>query len=600
MVNTQVSDEAPDTDDLEQSELSKEKPVIADSRPKKPIGRPPKDPGTIPSPIRIDLPPVPFFNFWRDLTTPQLNNGTVYVYRMNPVVDVKHKRLTLAKAKGEDVVEDDNATTNIAKLTIPFGQGITGKLTDADIVREILQLFGCGDYTFGLNDAQRKGNKKQVCRTFVSTPHDYANHPPILDINTLVMDDYKNEPYIKYLRSRGDKLPGDEEVKEEQEDDLAKDAALEAMATSLGKMTDKVIEKNQSQPVAITPTVVQAPPVPGVDQEIIKGVFTMAKEMQAGHSQAQDPLAMIRSVGQVLNEFRQGPTTDPAVMALLTSMQTKLDNQERLEIERVRQENADLKAGRAEVLPPTPPKSLLETVDEALALVDRFKGLAGGGATEPDDPIKKTTNGILGTLMGSEMPWWGPVAGTILSNIAVAFITRGMPMPQVPGMPMGGMTGMPPMPQQPGQPPQMPPPMPIAGQVQQPVPPQQPNPVMQDDPMTQAIGMLQTLAPFMINHLDLEKSGYEFAEFVIAGWKRPAYDMIKQVGKDTIKGAFQFHAEMAAYQKRAPERVDKFVEEFFTLDDMPTEDEPEPEVQTVNGTLRKVRRPNAPTVPGVP
>ncbi len=328
MVNTQVSDDQPDTDDLEQPESSDEKSLSANSKPKKSFGRPPKDPGALPSPLRMELTPVQFFNYWRELTAHQQNNATVYVYRMNPIVDVKHKRLTMAKAKGDGVVEDENATTNIGKLTIPFGQGIKDKLTDADVLREVLQLFGCGDYTFGLNDSNRKGNKKQVCRTFVSTPHDYASCPPILDINTLVMDDYKNEPYIKYLRSRGEKLPGDEEVKEEQEDDLAKDAALEAMANSLGKMTDKVIEKNQSQPVSVTPTVVQAP-VPGVDQEIIKGVFTMAKEMQAGHSQAQDPLAMIRSVGQVLNEFRQGPTTDPAVMAMLTSMQAKLDNQER-------------------------------------------------------------------------------------------------------------------------------------------------------------------------------------------------------------------------------------------------------------------------------
>ncbi len=116
--------------------------------------------------------------------------------------------------------------------------------------------------------------------------------------------------------------------------------------------------------------------------------------------------------------------------------------------------------------------------------------------------------------------------------------------------------------------------------------------------MMQAIGMLQTLAPFMINHLDLEKSGYEFAEFVIAGWKRPSYDMIKQVGMPTIMGAFQFHAEMAAYQKRAPERVAKFVTEFFALDEMPTEED-EPELEpTANGAQpRKVRRPSV-TVPG--
>ncbi len=598
MVDTQVTDDKPDFDDIDSTQTDTTNEVASELAPKKRIGRPPKDPGLLPPPIRTELTPVQFFNYWRSLTAHQLNNATVYVYRMNPVVDVKHKRLTLSKAKGEHPTEDESATTNIGKLTTPFGQGIKDKLTDADVLREVLQLFGCGDYTFGLNDAQQKGYKKQVCRTFVSTPHDYANHPPILDINTLVMDDYKNEPYIKYLRSRGEKLPGDEEVKEEEKEDMANADTVRVLSDALIEQTRKV------PPVAITPTVVAAPQE-SADKLLAKVLeanahgtevlFNILEKVHTARAGSDNPLTIFTQVGDAFAKISANMGSN-GESAKLAELEKQIANLQLTQITALRDEVARLREERAAPPVTTAPKTMIEQLDEAMNLVERFKVMSGGGKDEPDDTVKKTTNGILGTLMGTEMPWWGPILGNVAGMAVQALIQRGMSMPQPPGMPMGGMAGMPnPMPTQPGAP-VMNPPVPIPGQVQQPIPPQQPNPI-QDDPMMQAIGMLQTLAPFMINHLDLEKSGYEFAEFVIAGWKRPSYDMIKQVGMPTIMGAFQFHPEMAAYQKRAPERVAKFVEEFFTLDEMAAADDG-PDPTPINEAPRKVRRP-APIVPGV-
>lgn len=605
MIDTQVSDDKPDTDEIEDQKSDNEKSLSSDSKPKKVFGRPKKDPGTLPSVARFELQPVDFFNYWRSLTLPQRNNTTVYVYRKYPVVDVKNVGLTLAKARGERIEEDKDAITNIAKLTEPLCNSTTGKITDADIQREVLHMFGVGDYTFGLNDATRKSNKKQVCKTFVSTNRDYVEHPPVLDIGTLVMDDVKNGPYIRYLQARGEKFPGDQEVKIEEEEDLANNEAVKVLSEAL-------VEQSKRQtplPVAVTPTVVQAPPQESADKLLAKVLeanahgtevlFNILEKVHTARAGADNPLTIFTQVGDAFAKISANMGNN-GESAKLAELEKQIANLQLTQINALRDEVARLREERAAPqVAATPPKTMIEQLDEAMTLVERFKTMSGGGSKEDaDEPIKKVANGLLGTLMGSEMPWWGPILGNVAGMAVQAFISRGMPMPQPPGMPMGGMTGMPnPMPQQPGVP-VMQQPLPLQPPQQQPaMPPQQPP---MDDPMMKAMSYMNAIAPTLLTHLENnDRTGVDFAQHIIDGYTRKAYDQIRQVGPQTILQAFQWHPQLAEQLKLAPERVAQFVDDFFNYDAIMAQSnavDETPDSEPVAEAPRR-RRPTPPAVP---
>ena len=80
--------------------------------------------------------------------------------------------------------------------------------------------------------------------------------------------------------------------------------------------------------------------------------------------------------------------------------------------------------------------------------------------------------------------------------------------------------------------------------------------------------LLTAVAGPLLKHLNDELTGADFADFVIQGYGRTAYDLVKQQGSEFVLAQIARHPQLGQIAAQLPERFKIFVEEFCQRDEI--------------------------------
>lgn len=80
--------------------------------------------------------------------------------------------------------------------------------------------------------------------------------------------------------------------------------------------------------------------------------------------------------------------------------------------------------------------------------------------------------------------------------------------------------------------------------------------------------LLTAVAGPLLNHLNNELTGADFADFIIQGYGRTVYDLVRQRGAEFVLGEIAKHPQLGQYASQLPERFQRFVEEFVNRDEI--------------------------------
>lgn len=119
-----------------------------------------------------------------------------------------------------------------------------------------------------------------------------------------------------------------------------------------------------------------------------------------------------------------------------------------------------------------------------------------------------------------------------------------------------------------------PPPGPQSNTPQPPASPQHANAQPpQEENMYQQL--LNAVAQPLLNHLDQQLTGADFADFIIQGYGRTIYDMVRQQGIEFVLAEIGKHPQLSRIAAQIPDRFAKFVEEFVRRDEIRSAEEAE-------------------------
>lgn len=199
------------------------------------------------------------FEYWQSVPEPERSAWFIaYVYRQYPFCDVmqpfsKEELLAFNSAKGKKRIPFkgkmlERPDSNCGTLAQPL---------DAETwEQQIYERWGAGDYQIRLND-QHESIHGTVTECHIRNLRDWDKYPPVLALNTVVLTDENNAPYLRWARLKGIKFPGDPDEQphaaatEQGEDDMATAATVAQDAMKHAeKMTERVIEMAKERPAA--------------------------------------------------------------------------------------------------------------------------------------------------------------------------------------------------------------------------------------------------------------------------------------------------------------------------------------------------------------
>ncbi len=516
-----------------------------------------------------DLPKNPnvsgsfIFKYWKGLSEEDQGRLTLYVYRGWPIIDRK-------KVGGPD------AATNIGKHHSPISED------------DFQRIYGSGDYKLLLNEQYLY--KKPVLQDgqYRFRSDDY---PPILNLEELDMADPANGSYIERLKLKGVKLPG-----EDEDDSMAlaqqqqNNQAVEALTGTVDKLVNRLTDRDSRPQIVATPLPestrnVAEKHVVEMMNDGFKTALGAVKEGIGSQQKASDPMEIVNAVVNIAKEM--APKQDGSQAVLMKEI---LETNRQLAAENTNQNNrrietleAELRASRrqaeaAPVIPPAPPKTLIEQLRELKDLKSTMEDFTGGGSDE--EPSGKRGSGSwmdhLPTIAPLALGFLN-IAANFMHNYAVANGKPGTPQAPPPPMPMGPEQAMMPAIQQPQQ--------------------HQQDPML--NPMqalyAQYHPMLEELRPPMMecfNDAGSDYPGAELAERVIGFKGRVFYDQLVSAGPDQLFNLLQSYPPIWNDMGKFPERVTKFISDFMAYDAIMAAQDKEPEVAEPL-PVRKVKIPPA-------
>jgi hypothetical protein len=543
-----------------------------------------------PRPADFNLPPEKFYEYlsviladqdWRD-------RATLYVYRVWPVID-------RTKAGG--------TTTNIAKL---FGSDVISSEDD------ILHRWGSGSYHFKLRDGEAK---KIVCMSTVKGLRDLENHPPILDLDDLDMDDPENKGYISWLKLKGIFKPEGERPSREDEEMNAE--AIRPLTETIANLSEKLAyrhemdERDEEEERKLEREAERRRDAsPDAASKVIDMMATsMTKARETGEKiidkaidradamtrQQNDPTAALTMLQQLAITLKsimpdQAPVAAPvapapapaapAAPAIDISALTLKFTEKMHEFESVQsQRMVDMLTNRilqlekqAEVRPnPTPapipsaapssasqagPKSLIDQLNEFSRIKETVRDLLDmNGPSEEPNPRPEKVSGIASylPLIVQGVSVLGASVANSLYNLAVAKSGQGAPLrPEIPAAPNPeGQTST----------------LPVTETGATPAP-------EGSQAMNPYHSFLAAIEKPLMSHLEDEsRTGADFADWLIDGYGRTAYDGIAEAGKKSLTGVIQTYPPIWNKVAAIPQKFDVFLEEFFSRDALREEEE---------------------------
>lgn len=246
------------------------------------------------------------------LTEEQLKHAVFYFYRTWPAWD----------AKKFDPPGGPESPTNIKIVAGPW------PYSAENFEQDFMAEFGSGDYYVSINE-----DGTHRWKVYWKTTRDFTNYPPVLDHRLLILDDPANKSYIAWARAHGRlndiDLP-------ETENDMASNAALERMADTTDRLTDKVIDladrATQRPEATSVESQVQLKIVEQMNEASTKAIDTVISIMdrQAANKDRQsDPMEMVDRIVALTGSLNKG---DGQVVSLMQQMiDSERKRNERLE-----------------------------------------------------------------------------------------------------------------------------------------------------------------------------------------------------------------------------------------------------------------------------
>lgn len=542
-----------------------------------------------PSPRR----PEHFLQWWCGLTAAQKRKCIVYVYRNYPVIGVK--------------VPDNKSPTGFRVTAQIDKRSGTDTLASLD---DILHHYGSGDYTIRLNQADPN---KAVCLCVIKGLRD-EQHPPVVDLGTLVIDDPVNRPYIEGLRLRGVRVPGVDAINEEDQMGAAAVSQLVGTVTDLAQRnTDLAVKVGQAEaaktardekdkkPSADESIVSQAlatgmkiiSDASTTQSNMLKSAMDKVTEIRATApaapaAPAADPLAMIESVGNLLKSLAP-PAASTSQLDMLMAASLKradtleeklftLQSQQLTFLQSMLTQSQQAQSAAAAARPGEPvaprrgtadstvsPSTPLDMLRELIKLKDGLSSLSGesGGGEVQASPRSNPSTPWWAVLL-QNLPSLVQMGATIASmvavtsyNNAVAKTGTGNPAPvPVPVITPPADTDAK---DEPGSDTEIP--LPPADATASDLP--QPG----DATLNAYHIFLRQLEKPLILALENNEPGDQFAEKLV-GWQgQVAYDLLHGLGRDQLIQILSTYPPIWTVVSAIPSKFNQFLEEFMSYGD---------------------------------
>lgn len=504
---------------------------------------------------------------------PELASRLVlYVYRNWPVIDRKQGG------------EDNNKAIDVTD-------------TAFESLQDILHRYGTGDYTIYLKDSGQKGERKNVCSCFYSSPRELDNFPPVLDIsgggiNDLVLDDPKNRSYLEWRRRKGLPIPGENmgAITQAQERASEEEMANNSTVETLTGLVERLVDKNLEDRPANNPPPAYPPPMPFHDMEdeiasrseeqggaaaveVLKraseigmGMISQAVDRATSlQTSTQDPVAQLKGLADAVSSLvpKQDNT---AIMAVLEDVRRRGEKLEE-RLAQSEKEKFELVRGFTEKLQTAAaPQSLEQQLNGIVSLKKTLKSIMSDDEDEDEDGEDRRGR-------RDKEPWYAqflPLAipagmflmnsvNTLMHNAAVAKTGQGQPEhpPAIPteALPDAVRDQM--------------------AHVQSPAGPGNPQvinhnpnpnpggPSPMDIQKQQVRMFLNAVKAPILHHLNSDLSGHDFAEWLIGGYGSMVYEQVRSLGPQQIRAAIaELTPDLEANLRTIPEKAESFLEEF--------------------------------------
>lgn len=472
----------------------------------------------LPRPPAYKPKPDVFFKYWASLFPKFEERVTATIYRNWPVLD----RVRNGKTKYID------------KVSRAMGRD------------DLLHNYGSGDYTIYLNDAGNAG--KTLCQANLVDRFALRDpdHPPLVPIEDVVMDDPANGSFLENLRARG-MLPADPKENE----DVAANDAVKTMADTIGSLTTKVIEGKQNN----SGTEAQATKVAF---EMIKETSSMANRMLENATakateiagKSNDGHAVIEQVIGLVERLQPKQAPDSGLAAILPFIQMTLEKGEHANAQILAMQADRLKFTEELIvnLKGAKPRSILEDLEQLKALRDSFRDMFG------PEPAAKAQDDTWAQVL----PVIAPALSTALAagaNLFYNYIASKTNTPPIPPPPV------------PAPPPAIAPQSPPAAAAT--TPESQPQPQEQDH-MLSYIRFVRQIEEPLLTSLRSDATGADFAQWMIREHGRQVFDQLRHATVSTVESLLQLHPPLWSALQQEP-RWTHFFAEFLSFDpDAPT------------------------------
>lgn len=534
-----------------------------------------------PSPRR----PEHFFQWWCGLTEAQKNKCIVYVYRNYPVIGIK-------------VADKKSPTGFRISAQIDKRSGIDA-LTSLD---DILHHYGSGNYTIRFNKASSdKETSTAVCLCIIQGLRD-EQHPPVVDLNTLVIEDPANKPYIEGLRLRGVRVPGVDPLSEE---DQMGTAAVSQLVGTVERMIDRNAElsaranqpaREEKKPGADESIVSQAlatgmkiiSDASNTQSAMLKSAMDKVGEIRSAHepaptpTPAPDPLAMLDKVGNLLKTMAPPAASTTQLDTLVKAALDRADKLEdklfTLQAQQLTFFQSMLQQGqqaRSADSPPSKrspesatPATPSEMLRELVKLKEGLGNLTGDGEHASESSPRSNPNAPWWASLLQNLPQLMQAGAAIASMVAVASYNNaiaktGAGQPTPVAMP----TIQPPAETEPSD--ELPPPPPSDGA-------QTNLPQPGDTTLNAYHHFLAQLEKPLLLALENNEPGDQFADKLV-GWQgQVAYDLLHGLGRDSIIQIMSTYRPIWSVVSTIPAKFSQFLDEFLSYGDQEQTPDPSP------------------------
>lgn len=542
------------------------------------------------------VPKPPFFNFGTDQPTPRkpehffqwwggLPRGAkeatiAYVYRNYPVIGIK--------------TPDSKSPTGYRMSSQIDKRSGSDPIAGLD---DLLHNYGSGDYTIRFNQTNPS---KAVCFCVIKGLRD-EQHPPVVPLDTLVIEDPTNKPYIEGLRMKGIRVPGVDPINEE---DQVGTAAVSQLVGTVERMMDRNAELSAQANRVVQPVEPPKPPDGGAVAKAFDTAMSMMSASQAVHNQmltdavakvqevnakAANPMTSLTELAKVLKELMPQPAAaastpagasgekavDPMLAVFIqksSELEKRLFDLQASEMAYLRtqltQSQTAPAAAAAKQSPAAAgaPSTPLEMLRELVKLKDGLGSLTGSSDRE-DNPSHQTN---------PQGPWWAPLLQQAPSMMQMVMGIMAMYSQASYNNALARVA-----PGQPGPAP-IPPSIPITAPTEEtqtddndvtpPPPPANAGVVLPQpgDPDMNAYHLfLSQLEQPLLQALNNNETGDAFAEKLV-GWQgQVAYDFLHGMGKENLIRVLSTYRPIWQVVVSIPAKFEQFLDEFLAYGEEP-------------------------------